>query len=239
MCANYIPVTAGDELLAFFGVERDFARELPPELYPTDLAPFIRLVKGERAVEPGRFGLLPPWRRELKFGRNTYNSRSETVHTLPSFKDSWRRGLRCVIPARAVFEPRYNDDFSVERWRIEKADGTPFGIAGIYSQWVEGGEEKFSFSMVTVNCADHPFYSQFHEPGKEKRMPVFLEPQDYDGWMSCALKDAPAYFRQWPGPFDSFGQAPAPKATKIAKAPAVPKPPKAPPPAAPGQGDLF
>jgi putative SOS response-associated peptidase YedK len=239
VCANYIPVTSGEELLAFFGVERDFARELPPELYPTELAPFIRLVHGGRVAEPGRFGLLPPWRRELKFGRRTYNTRSETVHSLPSFKDSWRRGLRCVIPAKAVYEPRYNDDFTVERWRIEKADGTPFGIAGIYSQWMEGGQEKFSFSMVTVNCDGHPFYGQFHEPGAEKRMPVFLEPEDYDGWMACALKDAPKYFRQSAGPFNGFAQAAVRKAAKPTAAPKVARQQPPPTPAPPLQGDLF
>jgi len=238
VCANYVPVTNGDELLAFFGVQRDFSRELPPELYPTDLAPFIRLVNGTRAAEPGRFGLLPPWRREVKYGRNTYNTRSETVHALPSFKDSWKKGLRCVIPAKAVYEPRYNDDHTNERWRVERADGTPFGIAGIYSQWLESGEEKFSFSMVTVNCADHPFYNQFHEPGKEKRMPVFLEPDEYDEWMSCPLSDAPKFFRQWPGPFNGFVEPRSPKVVKADEAPKPAKPPRPTQPPSP-QADLF
>lgn len=57
MCANYVPVTDRDELLASCGVQRDFAHEVPPELHPTDLAPFIRLASGGRVAEPGRFGL--------------------------------------------------------------------------------------------------------------------------------------------------------------------------------------
>jgi putative SOS response-associated peptidase YedK len=95
--------------------------------------------------------------------------------------------------------------------------------------------------MVTVNCADHPFYSQFHEPGKEKRMPVFLEPEEYDGWMSCPLSEAPNYFRQWQGPFKGF---PVPKAPRVPKGAAptanqkLSKPPRpTEPPSA--QGDLF
>ncbi len=237
MCANYIPVTRGDELLAFFDVQRDFSRELPPELYPTDLAPFIRLVNGTRAAEPGRFGLLPPWRREVKYGRNTYNARSETVASLPSFKDSWLKGLRCIIPAKAVYEPRYNDDHTNERSRLEKADRTPFGIAGIYSQWTENGEDKFSFSMLTVNCADHPFYNQFHAPGQEKRMPVFLEPDQYDAWMSCALSEAPRFLKAWLGPFQGFVEARAPKAARVKEVQKVKAPPPGPPP--PAQECLF
>lgn len=98
----------------------------------------------------------------------------ETINRLPSHKDSWKKGLRCIVPSKVVYEPRYYDDHANERWRIEKENDEPFAIAGIYSQWFEDGVEKFSFSMVTVNCADHPFYSQFHEPGKEKRMPAGL-----------------------------------------------------------------
>lgn len=241
MCANYIPVTDGDELLAFFGVQRDFRNELPAELYPTGLAPFIRLVQGGRAAEAGRFGLLPPWNREVQYGRNTYNVRNETIHLKSSFRDSWRRGLRCIVPAKAVYEERYNEDLTHERWRIENADGTPLGVAGIYSEWLEGGVPKFSFSMVTVNCDGHSFYAQFHEPGHEKRMPVFLEPHEYDAWMTCPLQEASRFFRAWPGPFKGFPEARAPRQAKEPKAPrpaALPKPaPKAPP--TPPQGDLF
>jgi len=228
-------------LLQFFGVQRDFSAELPPELYPTDLAPFIRLVNGERAAEPGRFGLLPPWRREVKYGRNTYNARSETIATLPSFKDSWKKGLRCVIPSHAVYEERYYEDMTHERWRIERENGEPMGIAGLYSQWFEEGVEKFSFTMVTVNCDGHPFYSQFHDPDKEKRMPVFLEPEEYDTWMTCPLAEAPKFFRQWVGPFRGFTDPKTPRVPKVATAPAPPKLEKPQPTAKPkpAQGDLF
>lgn len=135
-------------MLAHFGVQLDPHKQVAPELYPTDMGPFIRLVGGERIAESGRFGLLPAWRREVKFGKNTYNSRSETVHSLPSFADSWRRGLRCIVPAKALFEPRYYEDLTNERWRIEREDGTPFGIAGVYSQWMENGQEMFSYTMI-------------------------------------------------------------------------------------------
>jgi len=47
MCSNYRPVTRQDRLLTFFGVERD-RDEVPTDVFPTGLAPFIRL-----AQEPG------------------------------------------------------------------------------------------------------------------------------------------------------------------------------------------
>jgi putative SOS response-associated peptidase YedK len=247
VCSNYVPVTDADQLLAFFGVRRDFGSEAPPEVYPAQVAPFIRLANGARTAEAGLFGLLPPWRRELRFGTRTYNARTETVDQLPSYKESWRRGLRCVIPAEAVYEPRYEEDGTCERWRIGRADGTPFGVAGLYNEWSEHGEAKFSFTMLTVNCDGHPFYAQFHAPGQEKRMPVFLDPEEYDAWMSCALREAPRYFRAWPGPFQGGPEPRAPRARKTAAEPPPsppakpPKPPKptAPPKPPPAQGSLF
>ena len=144
MCANYIPVTRNELLLAHFGVQRDVKAEMPTELLPQGMGSFIRLINGQREFEAGLFGLLPAWRSELKHERHTYNARSETVATVASFKDSWKRGLRCVIPAESVFEEKYHEDHTHERWSIENEDGSPLGVAGVYSQWVEGGVEKFS-----------------------------------------------------------------------------------------------
>ena len=111
MCSNYRPVTRLDRLLTFFGVERAKG-EQPGDVFPTDTAPFIRLSsEGEPGGRPalvaddGVFGLLPHFATEVSFGRRTYNARSETIATLPSFKPSWAAAQRCVIPAEAIFEP--------------------------------------------------------------------------------------------------------------------------------------
>jgi putative SOS response-associated peptidase YedK len=38
---------------------------------------------------------------------------------------------------------------------------------------------------------------RFHRLGDEKRMVVILDPKDYDEWLSCSVKEAPKFFRQW------------------------------------------
>ena len=104
MCANYHPVTAQDRLAQYFGVDRPLDA-VPPDLYPGGLAPFIvrerDRVELARDVRMGLFGLLPHWAKDMAFGRRTYNARSETVTEKPSFRDAWRQGRRCVIPADA------------------------------------------------------------------------------------------------------------------------------------------
>ena len=153
-------------------------------------------------MQDGVFGLLPGFAKELAYGRKTYNARSETVHQLPSFRDAWRRGQRCIIPAELIYEPLYPDDASkAVRWAIHQPGALPMGIAGIYTSWrhPEHGTELFSFAMLTVNADDHPFYKQFHRPGDQKRMPIILEPKDYDAWLACPVRDAPRFFQQFTG----------------------------------------
>jgi len=119
MCSNYEAVSRADRLLSFFGVVR--GRDDPTAtVFPTGLAPFIRIAEdgsGNRRVDDGAFGLLPSFAKELAYGRRTYNARSETVATLPSFRDAWRRSQRCIVPAESIFEPSYETGKAV-RWRI-------------------------------------------------------------------------------------------------------------------------
>ena len=134
MCSNYQPVTSEDRLLTFFGVDKDPAQEvqMPAEIWPLGLAPFIRLAEdgsGNRIVEFGQFGMLPPFAAELAYGRRTYNARTETVDQLITYRAAWAKGQRCVIPAEAIFEPCYETSQAV-RWRISRPGGVPMGIAG-------------------------------------------------------------------------------------------------------------
>ncbi|MBK7616326.1 MAG: hypothetical protein IPJ08_18355 [Burkholderiales bacterium] len=64
-----------DRMLTFFGVEREKS-ETPPEVWPLQLAPFIRLAEdgsGNKVIDDGLFGLLPHFAKELAYGRKTYN----------------------------------------------------------------------------------------------------------------------------------------------------------------------
>src|ERR1700756_4287383 len=130
MCSNYRPVTRLDRLLTFFGVERDRDAE-PDDVFPTDMAPFIRRsVEGQEGGRPalvaedGMFGLLPWFAREVQYGRRCYNARRETVAPLPSFRDAWARGQRCIVPAEAFYEPCYESGRAV-RWRIGQDGDVP------------------------------------------------------------------------------------------------------------------
>jgi len=210
MCSNYRSVTRRDRLLSFFGVERGL-EEAPSELvFPTGVAPFIRRATegaSDKVVADGHFGLLPPFAKELAYGRRTYNARSETVGSLPSFRDAWRMGQRCIVPAEAIFEPCYESGKAV-RWCIQQPGEVPMGIAGVWQAHprLKGhdGQPLLSFAMLTVNADGHPVFKRMHRPGDEKRMVVIVDPAEYDRWLFCSTDEASTFFRPWTGPLDAF-----------------------------------
>ena len=234
MCSNYVPVTARERLMTYFGVDRE--RDEPAgDVFPLGIAPFIRLhpnSKDELIADDGIFGLLPHFATEVAYGRRTYNARSETVHKLPSFRLAWSESQRCVIPAEAIYEPNWEMGKAV-RWRIGLPNQIPMGIAGIYRVWRHpDGRMMPSFAMLTVNADSHALMKRFHRPEDEKRMVVILRPEEYLPWLTCGLDVAPGYFKQYVGELEASPMPLPPRVPKADSRTVVPKK-QVPPP------DLF
>ena len=73
-------------------LQQRFQLTHPPELQPryniapTQQAPVIRADgDGERSLKPMRWGLVPPWARDISLGAKMINARSETAAENPSF----------------------------------------------------------------------------------------------------------------------------------------------------------
>ena len=202
MCSNYRPVARSDLLLKHFDITRPEG-ELPIDCYPSYLAPFIRRnshsTDYRRECLNGQFGLIPHWAKDLTMGKRMYNARSETVAEKPSFRDAWRSGQRCIVPAECIYEPCYETGKSVW-WRIGLKGWTPFGIAGVWAKRVDRatGHATFSFTMLTVNADEHTLMKRFHKPRDEKRMVVILDESDYDHWLDCPINEAWSMIKQFP-----------------------------------------
>jgi putative SOS response-associated peptidase YedK len=212
MCSNYRPSTR-ELLQQHFGVAPPDS-DYKPEAYPGYMAPMIRLPRadatsGDRACALGMFGMVPQW-ADTKLARQTYNARTETVATRPSFRSAYKRGQFCIIPVISFFEPSYESG-KAERYEIIDVEGAPLGIAGIWEHRKDGpnGLPLLSFSMLTINADGHPLMQRFHKPNDEKRMLVILRPDQYDDWLTCATEDAPDFFTRYPA--DRLVAQPAPK----------------------------
>ena len=217
MCSNYRPSTR--ELLQQQFQVAPPDSEYMAEAYPAYMAPMIRPPRagatlGERACALGMFGMVPHW-AETKLARQTYNARTETVASKPSFRNAYKRGQFCIIPVTSFHEPNYETGKAV-RFEIADTDGGALGIAGIWEHKQDGpnGLPLLSFSMLTINADEHPLMKRFHKPGDEKRMLVILRPEQYDEWMHSPVDDAPSFFEPYPAERLKAHAAPKPsKAT--------------------------
>lgn len=211
MCSNYTPPKP-QRLRDYFGVQCA-ATELKPEAYPGYLAPVIRLADdGSDTVEcvAACFGMVPHW-ADLKLARHTYNARSETVNSKPTFRHAFAKRQFCIIPAESFFEPNYESGRAV-RWKIARVDEQPLGLAGIWEWRPNGGPEDqplVSFSMLTINADAHPLMQRFHRPEDEKRMVVLLQPEQFGDWLHATLAEVPNYLQ--PCPADLLKAEPAPR----------------------------
>lgn len=200
MCANYTPVTEKERLKFFFLVAPDGI--FPHETWPGYAGPFIRQARDrarqDREAALGLFGLIPHWSKDLTIGRKTYNARSETVAEKPSFRDAWKYGRRCIVPAENIFEPNWESGKAI-RWKIQRKDQKPMGIAGLWGLWKgPDGKDLLSFTMLTINADGHDVMKHFHKPEDEKRMVVILDETDYEEWLNAPADEMRDFLTKYP-----------------------------------------
>lgn len=206
MCSHYQGLKDSDRLTRHFGVAppADLGRH---DLWPGYEGLFVRRhpladvgdeAVPEREALSGLFGLVPHWSADTKITRYTYNARSETVASKPSFRDAWRNAQHCIIAADAIFEPDWRSGKAIPT-RIVRTDGEPLGIAGLWSSWRSPqGKVVHSFTMLTINASHHPLMRLMHKPTDEKRMVVILPDESYAAWLKAQADHSGAFLRQFP-----------------------------------------
>ena len=60
---------------------------------------------GERTLDRLWWGLIPHWCKDVDGGRKPINAKAETVASLPTFRDAYKR-RRCLVPIDSFFEWR-------------------------------------------------------------------------------------------------------------------------------------
>ncbi|EXF24707.1 hypothetical protein BG28_04635 [Nesterenkonia sp. AN1] len=86
-----------------------------------------------RELHPARWGLLPVWAKDMSFSSRTFNARSETVASKPSFRSA-AKARRCAVPAEAYYE--WKAGGAKKRPHvIRSADASPLIFAGLYEWW--------------------------------------------------------------------------------------------------------
>lgn len=135
--------------------------------------------EGNQVAEDARWWLVPFWAKEIPKAA-MFNARIETVETSGAFKDAFK-SKRCLIPADGFYEWTANaEDGGKDPWFIHLPGGVPFSFAGL---WAHNDQLGITSCTIITRAAEGPI-TQLHD-----RMPVILDPNAYDAWLS---KDTPA-----------------------------------------------
>jgi putative SOS response-associated peptidase YedK len=133
-----------------------------------------------------RWGLIPAWaaseEEAAEIMMKTFNARSETIDTKPSFRDAFA-SRRCLIPVRGFFEWQTVGGRKIP-WYIRLGNEDIFSLAGIWDTWeLKGGITLNTFSVVTTRANE--LMAEIHNT--KKRMPVILPASAERLWLKHDL----------------------------------------------------
>ncbi|HVX98943.1 MAG TPA: SOS response-associated peptidase [Pseudorhodoplanes sp.] len=184
MCGRYSITTAPEAMRRLFRYAEQ--PNFPPRynVAPTQPIPIVRLAEGRRQFALVRWGLLPAWVKDPAAFTLLINARGESVNDKPAFRNAMKY-RRCLIPADGFYEWK-RDGRHKRPFFIRRADGAPFAFAGLWETWTgPNGEEMESAAIVTTDAS--PSISHIHH-----RMPVMLDPDQFEMWLDCRTVDAHA-----------------------------------------------
>lgn len=183
MCGRFTRMFTWNELVRLYRLTDPYYSNLQPRY---NICPTTRIdavyEKDGRHIEEMRWGLIPAWwskpLKELKLA--TFNARAETVDSKPFFRSAFKKN-RCIIPASGYFEWQTVGK-EKQPWYFTPTQGSILSIAGIWDEWTDKDTGKPFKTCSMIITEPNKFAGEVHD-----RMPVLLEPAQFNGWLSGEL----------------------------------------------------
>lgn len=182
MCGRYTQTINADALMARFGVERVLLDVEPRyNVAPTQTAPVVAQEDGKRTLKGMRWGLVPPWAKDIKIGAQLLNARAETLAEKAAFRTALRK-RRCLVPASGFYE--WQKTLSGKQpFHIHLPEYQPFAFAGLWEEWKQpDGTPLHTYTIITTGA--NSLMAPIHD-----RMPVILRPEDEARWLELPGTD--------------------------------------------------
>jgi putative SOS response-associated peptidase YedK len=185
MCGRYTLTTPGGRALAERFVVGDTFEPATLERFNVCPTEPIAIVTADedsgRVAQTVRWGLVPPWARELGKGFQPINARAETAADKPPFAELMARPERhCLVVADGWYEWLKSEKKGGERlpFRYTVDGGEPFAFAGLWGRRRIDGELVLSACILT--CAANAVAAPVHD-----RMPCVLAgPDEEAAWLA-------------------------------------------------------
>ncbi len=176
MCGRFALAATGEEVAAHYELSEVPFVAPRYNIAPTQPVAAVRLdAKGKREFTFFQWGLIPSWAKDPSGGSRMINARAETAAGKPAFRAAFKR-RRCLLPATGFYEWRQANGHKQPMY-IHAAGGGLFSLAGLWEVWQspDGGLlETCTILTTTPNALMEPIHD---------RMPVILDPLDYDMWL--------------------------------------------------------
>jgi len=185
MCGRFTITATFTEIIQRFEIDAAIQEELYNPNY--NVAPsqsVLSIINDGSRNRLGflRWGLIPPWSKDMKIGYKMINARAETIAEKPSFRNPFKK-KRCLIIADSFYEWKRHEDKTKTPMRIKLKSGGLFAMAGLWDRWISPhGESIYSCSVITTTPND--LVKEIHD-----RMPVILKPSDEKIWLDPAISD--------------------------------------------------
>jgi putative SOS response-associated peptidase YedK len=199
MCGRYELHSHPAAIALAFGLAHSPDLQARYNIAPMTDVPIVRVAAdGHRELVHVRWGLVPRWSKDPSIGARMINARGETIADKPSFQIPYRRH-RCLLPADGFYEwQRFAtrsagpDDKRKQPMHIGTADGSLFGLAGLFERWrAEDGTVLDTCAIVTTEA--NSLLASIHD-----RMPVIIAPDDYARWLDPANPDVADLIAPYP-----------------------------------------
>jgi putative SOS response-associated peptidase YedK len=149
---------------------------------PSQNHPVVIINQDQRELTMMRWGLIPPWAKDISIGYRMINARAETVAEKASFKKPFK-DKRCLVLADGFYEWKKTDKKNKIPYYFMLKSKQPFAFAGLWEQWKNPeGEKILSFTIITTKA------NELMEPIHD-RMPVILKENVETQWLDPENKD--------------------------------------------------
>ena len=181
MCGRFALDQSLDELIVQFLVDHNRLPEWAPRwnIAPTTTIPVLIDSSEGRSLGPARWSLTPSWSDTLETPYPTFNARSETAATKPTFRQAVAHH-RALIPATAYYEWHTAEGVKTPHV-IRPEDHSLFAFAGLYSVWTKDETPVVTATILTM---DAPTEVSWIHP----RSPVALPRDEWQWWLDPSEK---------------------------------------------------